>query len=245
MDDHLLIINTPEKDSDRYLIRLINQIRTTPNFEQIPIQILTKDYSNGLPREIREQGVVHRNAIPEDIRSLKAANVESASYIIILADNGHDHRSDCVTLDILDTMAELKVGAYIVAEAVLDENKTRFMKFGANSVLRPVRAYPEILVRAISSPGTEQILEDLFTHHGVHAHRFDVLIQGVRWSQIALETINQGFGTALGFVDQTGKVITNPEANMIVNAIGVVLMVNHDNVLKEKDVIQKIGVLSN
>lgn len=244
MNDHLLIINTPEKDSDRYLVRLINQIRSTPNFEHIPIQILTKDYGNGLPRELREQGVVHRNAIPEDIKNLKEANVESARYIIILADNSHDHRSDCVTLDILDTMADLKVSGYIVAEAVLDENKPRFMKFGANSVLRPVRAYPEILVRAISSPGTEQILEDLFTHHGVHAHRFDVSLEGVPWNQIAMETINQGFGTALGFVDQTGKVITNPGANELVSAIGVVLMVNHDTVLKEQDVIQRIGALS-
>lgn len=228
MRDHILIINTPVQDSDRYLYRLITQIRATPQFEDIPIQILTQDYADGLPREIRELGVVHRCGIPENQENLEAVNTALAKYILVLASNFGDHRSDCVTLDVLEHIQKLNSDNFIVAEAVLDSNKARFKQYGAQSVLRPVRAYPEILVRAIAAQGTEEILENLFTHHGIHAHRFDVDFSSHPWSKIASQIMKSGFGTALGFVDNQGKVVTNPPPDKQCAGKALIVMVNQD-----------------
>ena len=44
MKDHILIINTPDEDTVRYLSQLIEQIRITPDLEHYPIQILTRKF---------------------------------------------------------------------------------------------------------------------------------------------------------------------------------------------------------
>ena len=232
MRDHILIINTPATSADRYLFRLITQIRSTPEFADDPIQILTRDYADGLPREIREMGVVHRCGIPENKENLEAVNIEHAKYILVLANDANDHRSDSVTLDVLEHIQSLNSSNYIVAEAVLDDNKDRFKRYGAHSVLRPVRAYPEILVRAIASPGTEEILENLFTHYGIHAHRFDVPFKPAPWAKIANQIMKSGCGTVLGYVNLKDEVVTNPDPNSPAEGKALIVMVSQENLPK-------------
>jgi len=244
MRDHILIINTPNRDADRYLIRLVTQIRDTPGFEEIPIQILTQDYTDGLPREIREMGVVHRCGIPETVENLKAVNVEEADYVLVLANDFSDHRADCVTLDVLEHIRRFNTDCYIVAEAVLDENKVRFKEYGARSVLRPVRAYPEILVRAIAAPGTEEILENLFTHHDIHAHRYEVRLAQFTWQDIATQIMLKGHGTALGYVDLEGKVVTNPKPAEVVKGKALIVLVDHENLHKTGEVSRSLEQLT-
>ncbi|MBV1874802.1 MAG: hypothetical protein KUG80_08465 [Gammaproteobacteria bacterium] len=236
MKDHILIINTPHKDSIVYLERLITQIRNTPEIDFFPIQLLTPAFADGLPASLKEMGVVHYTAMPESIDSLRAVNVDKAAYVLVLAEHAHDRRSDSCTLDILDQINHLNVSAYVVAECVHDDNKERFLRVRANAVLRPVRAYPEMLVRALAAPGTEQILENLFTYQGVHPHRFDVDVTELTWGQVVSRLLETGVGTPLGYISKNGKVITNPTVHEQVEAVAVIVMVNEAHSSKEKKV---------
>jgi voltage-gated potassium channel len=226
MKDHILILNTPSTDRVTYLERLIQQIRNTPGLCELPVQLLTTSFPDGLPESLKILGVVHHTALPESSGALRNVNLDKAAYVLVLAEDAHDRRSDSCTLDILDHIKRAHVGAYVVAECVHDNNKSRFIHVRADAVLRPVRAYPELLVRALAAPGTEQILENLFTYQGVHPHRFDVSISGLNWGQVVAKLLDAGVGTPLGYVQQDNQVVANPGVSEQVEGKAVIVMVN-------------------
>ncbi|ODS24597.1 hypothetical protein AB835_03175 [Candidatus Endobugula sertula] len=94
MSDHILIINTPSVGGDRYLIRLIEQIKQTPEIDALPIKIATHSYPNGLPNELRRMGVVHYHIDVSSTVHIDNLNISHASYIILLCQDENDVRSD-------------------------------------------------------------------------------------------------------------------------------------------------------
>lgn len=241
MKDHIVIINTPDQDGDRYLQVLIEQIRLTPSLEECPIQLFTSAFPDGLPAELRQLGVVHHHGRPEGPNSLREVDVEEARFTLVLAASVNDYRSDSVTLDVLDQLHRLDLKGYVIAECIQDENRYRLKQLGANSVIRPVRAYPELMVRAMAAPGTEEILENLFQHEGVHPRRYDVEINNQRWSDLAIRFLQKNLGTPLGFLDEKGTIITNPHADMEVVGSALFIMVSHDRIPALDEVVSCIA----
>lgn len=222
MSDHVLIINTPSNGGDRYLVRLIEQVKQTPELEALPIEIATQSYPDGLPMGLKNMGVVHYHIDVSSTVHLNDLNIEQAKYIILLCQNEMDVRSDSLTLDMLDRIKQHNSNAFVVAECIIDENRTRFQRLGANAVIRPVRA------RALSAPGTERVLENLFTHHGASTKRFDVELSNVTWQDIACQLITRGLGTPLGYVSKAGAVVTNPDCNEHISASALLIIVSDD-----------------
>ncbi|TBR43847.1 potassium channel protein [Marinomonas agarivorans] len=237
MKDHLLIINTPKYYTESYLNRLVQQISLTPDLEQTPIQFLTPHFPDGLPTDLRRSGVVHHTAEPTQAGALERSGADKAKYIVILSPDSQDPMSDSLVFDSLYRLKEMAVDAYIVAEAVNDDNRLRFRNVGANAVIRPVRAYPEILVRALIAPGTEQVLENLFHHQGGHITRFVVSLQEIRWSEVVVALIEAGVGTALGYEDDAGNIVTHPMPQQSINAISLIVLVGEEqDKAQEKDI---------
>lgn len=236
MNKHLLIVNTPKHNGDMYLQRLVGQIRNTPSLTDIPIQVLTPAFPNGLPNGLREMGVVHRTDYVNNRKSLEMVNVQKAAFVVVLTDDAYDSRSDSSILDVLEHLREIETDAYVIAECVNDENKERFKRIRANAVIRPVRAYPEILVRAISAPGSEQILEDLFTHDGAHTQRYDINLTHGNWGEVACKIVAEGLGTPMGYVNQQDQLVLNPSANSEVAARALFLLVDHEVELSSHEV---------
>lgn len=228
MSEHILIINTPSSAGDRYLIRLIEQIKQTPEIDSLPIEIATTAYPDGLPNDLRRMDVVHSHIDISSGAHLEDLNLGLAKFVIVLCQDELDVRSDSVTLDLLDRIKQHDCNPFIVVECILDENRKRFQRLGANAVIRPVRGYPELIVRALSAPGTERILENLFTHDGASAKRYDIKLTGVVWKDIACKLINAGAGTPLGFIDIDGGVVTNPFYEDIVEVAALLVMVNDE-----------------
>ncbi|MBL4781990.1 MAG: hypothetical protein JKX92_07080 [Porticoccaceae bacterium] len=211
MNKHLLIINTPATNSDAYLERLIGQIRATPKFAQLPLQILTRNYPDGLPRELGAHDVAHYNGGAENTKSLSAVNASNAAYIVILARDGSDPLSDSLSFDILSRIQETGSSATILVECIVDENRQRLQRAGAAVVIRPIRAYPELLVRALATPGTEVVLENLFTHDESNLQRIDLSFSNITWKDIVTVFMNNDFGIPLAYID-AGGVHSNPPA---------------------------------
>ncbi len=226
MHDHILIINTPSSNADRYLIRLIQQIKDTPKLEKLPIEIVTRSYPDGLPDILRQTGVVHCHTDLSSRIDLNGLTINKASFVVVLAKDENDSRSDSLTLDLLDRMGQLEMKGCIVAECVLDENRERFHRLGASAVIRPVRGYPELLVRSMSSPGTERVLENLFTHQGASTRRVDLSLSNKLWADVVCKLVSNGLGTPLGFVSDVGEVITNPNHDAFISCEALLVMVN-------------------
>ena len=240
MQDHILIINTPTHNAEQYFERLITQFRAHENFKDVPIQLLTPAYPEGLHPSLQKLGVIHYSGAANSPGSLEAVNVEDASQIVVLAVDETDAMSDSLTFDILHRLKEKGSQANLTIECVEDINRTRFLKAGANSVIRPIRAYPELIVRAIVAPGCEIVLENLFTHGGNHTRRYDVTIKNIKWANIVCALINNNLGTALAYLDNNGQVNTDPDPANIVNASGIILLIREQHIPDNEEIISAI-----
>jgi len=230
MQNHILIINTPKEGAERYLSRLVSQIRLTPNLQSDPIQLLTRSYPQGLPKALSDYNVVHFDGQSENIQVLQSVHVQHAKHVFLIARDENDSLSDSLTFDVLDRIQELGTTADIIVEAVEDHNRQRFYRMGAKSVIRPIRAYPELVVRAMSSSGTEQVLENLFSHKGDHPQRFDVTLDMANWKELACKVMMHNMGTPLGYITHTDIVKTNPNPTEPVQGKAILILVHQDHV---------------
>ena len=226
MKDHILILNSPVYNGEIYFERIVNQIRELPEYRTTPVQILTDHFPDGLPTSLKELGVRHYNGTPNHFSDLHHVDVTSARHILVLAKNEYDTSVDSITFDIVHRLEELGVIHKTFVECVDDENRDRLYKLGALVVLRPIRSYPEIVVRAMVAPGSEAIIEDIFTHAGDHPQRYQVQLRNVFWYQVVSALIEADFGVAMGYVDPGhGHVVPNPPAQTRVTTDALILLV--------------------
>lgn len=239
MAEHIQIINTPNNDTEKYLQRLITEIKTTPALANMPIQLLTRKYPDGLPNTLTALKVVHRTGIAEDGVIIQRINLEHAKHIIILARDAHNSLSDSLSFDLLSRVTAINPSANIIVEAVLDDNRQRFLSLGATAVIRPIRAYPEMLARALSHPGTERVLEDLFDAHGDSLHKIDGKFNNLSWSEVINACIQAQIGTPLGYFEQ-GQLIMQPNFDELCTGEALVVLIKKGNEINANKLQQKL-----
>ena len=234
MEGHILIINTPSQGGSEYFRRLIGQLRRHDGYLETPILLLTRDYPQGLPQSLRDLGVVHHTGSSDSFSSLNQVSPERARAIIVISKEEYEIASDALTFDILHRLREFGVRDIpVIAECVADENRPRFLAAGATQVIRPSRAYPEILVRALVAPGSETVLENLFDYEGDHTRRYDLPLEGVEWGRLACTLMREGCGTPLAYIDLDGQAVCNPPPERIVEGLGIILLVRSETVPDE------------
>ena len=236
MQDHIVIINTPTHNAEQYFERLITQFRAHEDFKDIPIQLLTPAYPDGLHPSLQKLGVIHYSGTSNNPASLEAVNISNAAQIIILSADETDSMSDSMTFDILHRLKDLNTNANLTVECVDDTNRDRFLHAGANSVIRPIRAYPELIVRAIVAPGCEIVLENLFTHGGNHTRRYDVSIRNIKWADVVCSLINNNLGTALAYLSEDGQIVTDPDPTNEISASGIILLIREQHIPDNNDI---------
>ena len=232
MKNHILVLNTPDTQGAVYLRLLVEQVRATPTLGDCPIQVFSPRFPDGLPADIASLDVRLRTGRPEGHGALADLDVEKASFIVLLAINSSDPQSDSVTLDVLDQLRSYEVRGHVIAECVVEANRQRLEHHGAGAVIRPIRAYPELLVRTMAAPGTEAIIEDLIVHAGNHPCRYDIEFENQLWGELASRLLMQGLGTPLGFLDAGGRMVTNPAPDIRVSGKALFLMVSHNAPLR-------------
>lgn len=232
MKDHILIINSPAVQAEPYFNRLLTQLRDTPTFAETPVQIATDAFPDGLPSRLRDLGAVHRHIDPTDPSALACATPASARAIIVLARDEYSRVSDSINLDVLlqlDSLSEQDMPPTVV-ECVSEGNRARAKRMGASVTIRPVRAYPEILIRALVAPGSEVILENLFTHADDHAMRYDVKIEQAIWADAVCALMQAGLGTLMSYISIDGELVTHPAHDHRFAADSILLLVRAEAV---------------
>jgi len=234
MKNHLVIISDLEqvwslqRTSD-YLERLVRHIQDCPGWSNTPVQLLTNAFQqSGLPSNLLSLGVTHYSGIPTHYGSLEAVHPDAARAVIILAN--HDTRLTCdsVTFDVVDRIRDLGFTGPIVAECVDERNRSRMLRAGATTVVRPIRGYPELLAHALFAPGTEEILTNLFDVHGNECHRItlDHIWQG-DWKTLSGRVLEAGIGTPLAVADDQGRVLVNPVSRGTLSIRAVYVLIDH------------------
>lgn len=225
MEDHIIFLNCPKENAERYFYQSISQLRqSAQEVGKKPVLIVSSNFSEGIPDRIRALDVAHVNQVVTEKSAFADSSLHKASIIVVLCVDSNDPLSDSLNFDIVSRVKEVNPNALIIAETVSDENRARLLKAGAHHVVRPIRSYPELLVRTILAPGAEQIIEDLFDTHGEECLKYSVSIKG-KWSDIAKKIIDHDIGTLLAYANQNGEVISNahPSDNVEGNAIYVIV----------------------
>jgi len=225
MKDHIVIINTPRTGGEQYFMRFATQIRSIPEYHTVPIMLLTRQFPGGLPAELRDSGMVHFHGAGNDPEALKSVHAGSARHVIVLAADESDPFSDSLTFDIAHRLAESNLGGKTTVECVSDANRDRFKALGVRTIIRPVRTYPEIMVRAVVAPGSEKVLEDMFNYERDHPHRYDLELDDLTWADIVSALVRHGIGTALAYIDHDNEVICHPDTNAEVEGKGLIVLV--------------------
>ena len=159
MKDHILIFNAPV-NVENYMSIVVSEFVKYPEYQHAPVQVVSTQFPQGLPTRLQDMNVLLYTGSGNSEETLAAVNASMAKVIIALAPHPDDENSDASTFDLVYRIRETGSKAYIVAESIRDANRARIKAAGANATMRPIRAYPEIAVRAVLAPGSELVIEE-------------------------------------------------------------------------------------
>jgi len=229
MEDHLVFINSPSEGADRYFQQLVAQLRRSAlPVGQKPALIVTPHFTNGIAQSLRALDVAHINQSVTEESALARSSLSRAAVIAVLCTDANDPLSDSINFDIVTRVREVNSEALVIAETVADENRHRLIRAGANHVVRPIRSYPELLVRTILAPGTEQVIEELFNSDGEECVRYELNIKG-KWGDIAAKLIQNDVGIPLAFISPAGQVVSNAPPDSEFEAVTLFVVVRKGN----------------
>jgi len=230
MHDHIVIIaETAEQISTQYFQRLQAGFAQIERYQMRPMQLLTAGFKQGLPEGLQHLGMTYYHGYGNVPEHLQAVDITQADYVIVLANDHNNALSDANTFDIIHRIRELSKQVPILAECVDDKNRGRLQEAGATSVVRPIRAYPEMIVRAVSIPGSEKIMEDIFSGRGSHYQQFKIQLHEVPWSTVVSQLIQANMGTALAYIDTQGELHFNPSGQQPIHAQSLIVMLDEYN----------------
>jgi voltage-gated potassium channel len=236
MDKHILIINAPKYNGEQFFKRLISQIKMDEDYSNTPILLLNTDFPHGLPAQLKELDVRHITGSGNDENDLLKAHAKKAKHILVLSRDEYHADSDSITFDIADRLSRHGLGHITLVECVDDGNRPRIADLGIKSLLRPIRSYPEMLVRAMDAPGSEVVIEDMFTRHNDHPERYSIWLEGERWADVVNAMVQSGVGTPMAFICKEGSITVHPNGDEHVVAQSLIILVKSDKVPTQKDV---------
>jgi voltage-gated potassium channel len=225
MKDHILVINPP-KNVEAYMRIVVDEFLKYPEYEHCAFQVVSTNFHNGLPVGLQDMNVLLYSSSANSESTLKAIKAELAKVIIVLAPDPDNEDADACTFDLIHRIRDVGSKAYIVAEVISDQNRRRIKLAGANATMRPIRAYPEIAVRAVLAPGSENVIEELFDSAGSEYRTVMTPPVTMRWSDIMNLCVANDFGTPLAWIRDDDEIIINPFGSSMANFKGLILAVS-------------------
>ncbi|MDE0941317.1 MAG: ion channel [Alphaproteobacteria bacterium] len=223
MKNHIVVIGS-KVDSELHLARLIQECERSEATAGREIVLISHSFDHGLPSLLQGFDIKYvkgRGAAPG---ALEQGTIDKAAIVIILAWQEEDAASDGNAFDVICRIRDVNGSARIVAECVDDNNRQRLEDAGATLAMRPMRAYPEMMIGGLLNPGSTTILENLFTAEGERIVRVDGSLTG-SWADLVAQHVRDDVGTPIAYRDaRTGKIITAPRGTTEVSADALFLL---------------------
>lgn len=240
MKSHLVILGSPEKDADVYFKRIFNQIRADGKLKDKDVLVVfnNKESFNQCSDVCLKYDIKSNVLRMNSQECMDITNIQHADFVFVLSDDNSDSRA----FDLISRVRETNPSCFLITEAIEDENICRLKRAGANSVIRPMRSYPEMVIRAINAPGSEDIIVNLFDSEGDECVRFDFdSLHNMQWGDVIVKLASNDVGLPLALLNEKGNVITNPKFKEIFDIKAIfVLMKDEQQANFESSHIQKI-----
>lgn len=211
MSEHIVFVNFPNRGGNAFFAKILEELENSCSLgEDKKAVIVTDKLPEGLPQKLVDLDVKLVTGRPNNEETLLRASIDEASSVVILCEDPTDSRSDSLVFDVASLALEMMSpsGPDIIAEAILESTKARLKKLGVANVIRPIRAYPELVARTIISPGAEQIIENLFNSSDEECLKFPCEYIGV-WADLVVKLVTEGHGTPIAVETAEGTVRAN------------------------------------
>jgi voltage-gated potassium channel len=226
MKNHVVFLNCPEEVGEEFFYRAISGMRkSSSELANLPIIIVSDKFNDGISDRLRNLNVAHVSKPLSDKETLESACVKEANTVVVLSKDRFKATSDSINFELVYRLRDMGVKGRIIAEAMHDENRSRLKKVGADNVLRPVRAYPELLIRTILAPGFEQVMETLFDSFGEECIRYEVHVECL-WLEVIQKLTASDAGLPIAYEDVDGKIVNNPSSKKLVKTNAIFAIVN-------------------
>jgi len=241
MNDHIVFLNAPARDPMNYFMRFMSEFRQSAmDTAQKTAIIVSPDIGDGIDGDLRKLGVTHVNYNITSREAFDNSNIAKSSHIIVMSRDETDPLSDSITYDLISRARDSNPSAVIIAEAVLDDNKNRMFRAGANHVIRPIRSYPELLIRTVLAPGAEDVFADLFDTEGEEIVRYDISLNG-KWGDIQCASIQHDVGTPLAYVDDEGRGVACTNPNEKIKGQALIVLAREGNIKSNNQIAKKLN----
>ena len=229
MENHIVVLNCTKEFNEDFFLTAMNQLRhSSLELSSAPVIIVGESFQKGISNTLRSFNVATVTKSIHDNQAFAYASVLNAHTVVVLATHPDDPASDSVSFDLIHRLRDMGVKATIISEVVKLDSKERLLQAGADHVVRPVRTYPEMLVRTILSPGSEQIIDDLYDSFGEECIRYDVDVKG-KWADIVVKMVQNDIGTPIAYLGLDNQVITNAKPDEIIESAVIYLIVREGN----------------
>lgn len=230
MRDHIIFFNAPVENYVDYFYQAVRHLRhSSLKYHNASVVIVSENILESLPDKLSDMDIVHIKANPTNPEVLEMCAARQADIIIILTKDAADKTSDSINFDIIHRLRENNISCRIIAEAITDDNRNRMIIAGADNVIRPLRGYPELIIRVALAPGVEYIIEEIFSSRGEEFIRYEYSFKG-KWKEVVADMLERDIGTVIGYLcTETNKIFTNPQSEEIINCEAIFVIVREGN----------------
>lgn len=236
----IVLIGSPKNDPETYFYNLLTQIRSTSKTEDKDVLIVSTQFKDGLPDSISDLGAVLKNKKSDDKSLYSEDSLKNADIIYLIAKEERNGISNSITYNTLCLLRENGIKSHIIAETTKECDRERFIQAGASAVIRPIRAYPEMVVRAMINENNAMFLENMFSSQGDEPIVFNYQYSG-SWKNIIIMCLELDVGTPVGYINKDGTLISNPSANDNVDSKQLQILIKDHSSQKEKEIERKLN----
>lgn len=200
LKDHILIANFPQDYTIAQMVRLIRAIRSQKSLAEKPIQIITTRFDGDhLPQDLIDLGnIAHVNGLASSKKALALATAEEASHVVVLRDRS-DNDPEGHSFNICARLRDVNKDANITVQVEDPHSRSalRLYRAGASNLLRPAKAYPEIIALSMITKGVNDLFEDLLSIDGTE-FRLIPYKGRVKWADILSLSESKDYGSPIG-----------------------------------------------
>ena len=234
MKDAIVLMGSPSRGAEVFFKNLLGQLRMTEQLAGKDVVIVSTNFPEGLPESVSDLGAVLINHDLDDKELYDKPVIRHASMFYFLAADEVNNVSNSVTFNGLSLLEQSEASPrQVIAETTKECDRPRFLNAGATAIIRPIRAYPEMAVRAMVNEQNATFIENMFSSKGDEPHVFDISYKGT-WSALAFKCITSDLGTPVGYIDSNGGLVSNPKGSDVICAKGVQLLVKEGDKKAQK-----------
>ncbi len=233
MDGHIVIFGSPKQGYVEFFEDIKKALLLNLGDRAPECIVVTADWNNHIPDRLHSLGFRYLNCSQYNPTCLEKINLDKASQVLVLVDNVVPSEIDYANIELVSRIREGGFKGAIVAEITNEIHRPRMKKVGATGIQRPNRSHPEILVKALLFPGTEEILDQLFTARGDNLIKKEFTFKG-SWDELVNLCLDKHGGLPISILTWDNKVVTNPINEKFLDTKAVFILVKENQAMVKR-----------